>query len=178
MTVSPARVLRLALLDRFTQDFNRNLQAACEEFGIPELNFTINFARDAIEPQNYYDFPEDFQRLIDHREPDFPVFEMWVDDWLDQHIEKPRDFSGTVRAQWRVFLSVDGFRKTGFFAQLREALDSALIVTLRAGLANSVVSRGDLSRSPAIDLEWLDQDENTVHWIQQVDYSATFEVQI
>jgi len=178
-----SRLVRMELKERFSADFNDNLAAACTEFGIP--GFALNFAQDPSGLQNFYEGNRSLDSLNLHQEPDLSAMTMWTGEGRPFGLgerEMPRSFSGEVLAHWRFFLAIPGLRATGL-VDLREAVEAAVLATLTpewSGLAY----RGNLGWQSLNEQIWLDLDSNPDGtpqprgWIQEVEYVASFEVNI
>jgi hypothetical protein len=186
MSIQVSRLLRLALEDRFVADFNTNLNAACHDFAIDDLAYKINFTEADGQnfteadgqPQNFYRGNWTLDSLIALREPDLPALAMWTGEGAQYgpgERQMPRTFSGFVFAHWRFFLAVKG-RREGL-TDLREATESAMISTLDAEFSGTGY-RGDLAWQALPDQIWIDQDQKAVGFGQQVEYQASFEVQV
>jgi hypothetical protein len=173
--VQVSRLLRVELEARFASLYNDAVSAACTEFGIADLSYAINFAEASSLPQNFYRGEWTMESLM-LREPEFPCMAMWVGAGRDDRRSKPRSFSGVVAVYWRVWLSIVGIRKGGL-VDLREATEAAMIATLDPELP-SLGYVGDLEWAPLGEQQLLSQDEQHFGWIQQVTYSATFEVNV
>lgn len=172
---SPSRFLRQALEARFIADFNSNLAAACREFGIDSA-YAISFDEASDTAQNFYRGNRTLDSLNLHQEPELPALAMWIGPGQDQKIEKPRTFSGPVQACWRFFLAVQGLRKMGL-TDLREATEAAMVATLDPEIPDAGY-RGDLLWQPLQEQIWLDQDANHRGWVQELEFQATFEVNL
>src|SRR5436309_3419851 len=133
MSVQVSRLLRLALEDRFARTFNDDLNAACQDFGIDDLAYRINFAEADGKPQNFYRCNWALESLLSLREPELPALAMWTGvggQFGPGERQMPRAFSGFVFAHWRFFLAVQG-RRAGL-TDLREATESAMVSALDA----------------------------------------------
>lgn len=169
--VQVSRKLRLALEAQFASVFNNLLAAACTEFGI--AGFTINFSG-GEGPQNFYRGERTIESLVAHQEPELPALAMWVGEGQNQNIEKPRKFAGPVAVYWRFWLMVTGIRTAGL-TDLREAVEAAMVDTLDPELPG-LGYRGDLEWKPLGEQQLFNQDEQHLGWVQQITYSASFEV--
>ena len=179
MTVQVSRLLRIALEYRWAAVFNSNLSAAIDDFAIPTLGYQINFGELPELPQNFYRGAWELDTLMALREPDLPVLAMFTGtggQYGAGQREMPRVFSGFVFAHWRFFLSIKGLRSTGL-EDLREATESAMVATLDQEFSE-VTYRGDLVWQAPNPQVWLDQDEHHVGFVQQIEYQASFEVQV
>ena len=168
--VQVSRKLRLALEAQFAGLFNTLLADACTEFGIDA--FRIDFAGEEL--QNFYRGERTIESLLAHEIPELPALAMWVGEGQDQNIEKPRRFAGPVAVYWRFWLLVVGVQTAGL-TDLREAVEAAIIGTLDPELPG-LVYRGDLEWKPLGEQQLFNQDEQHFGWVQQVTYSASFEV--
>lgn len=176
--IQVSRQLRLGLEEQFAASFNGNLDLACGEFYISNLAFRIAWNEPEGDDsdgqlQNFYRGDRTFQELLEFEEPDFPALAMWTGEFQDEQNEHYRVFSGKVSAYWRFFLFVKGVRQDGLVA-LREAVESAMLATLDPELTGMTYYglRGDLQPTQ----KFLDQDSCHVGWLQEVNYSTTFEV--
>lgn len=186
MSVQVSRLLRQALEDRFTLDFNANLQAACDDFGITGLGYQVNFgqpdgntAPDVLQPQNFYRGNWSLENLFALREPILPALAMWIGEggqYGPGQREMPRTFSGFIFAHWRFFLAIQGGRRSGL-TDLREATESAMVQTLTAEFSVATY-RGDLAWQAVPEQVWLDQDQQSLGFVQEVEYQASFEVNV
>jgi hypothetical protein len=178
-SIQVSRLLRLALETSFGADFTTYLSAACVDFGIPDLAYAINFQESADAPQNFYRGDWTLDGLMATREPELPALAMWTGEggqYGAGQREMPRAFSGFVFAHWRFFLSVPGSRRTEL-TDLREATESAMVVLL-ATVVSDVTYRGDLAWHALPEQVWLDQDQHAVGFVQEVEYQASFEVNV
>lgn len=174
--VRVSRLVRLGLELRFVALFNGALLAACEEFGIPDLAYAINWAEAPDLPQNFFRGDRGLEDLSRHSEPEFPALAMWTGEGNDLAREMPRRFSGNVWAYWRFYLFVRGIRTAGL-VDLREATEAAMIETLEPEFSG-FGGRGDLGWQALGEQSILDQDEKHFGWVQPVTYSASFEVNV
>ncbi|HEY2014639.1 MAG TPA: hypothetical protein VGH38_14110 [Bryobacteraceae bacterium] len=175
-TIKISRLLRLALKERLSSDFNGVLQEACSEFGIEP--YSLNFSQDSLLGlQNFYEGNRSLDDLNLHQEPDLPAMTMWTGEggqYGPGQRSMPTTFSGSVTAHWRFFLSVKGLRSTGLI-DLREATEAAMVALL-AEEFSEFTYRGDLSWQPLNEQIWLDQDAQHLGFVQQIEYTASFEV--
>jgi hypothetical protein len=176
MTTQVSRLLRAALKDRFVYAFNGNLAEACAAVKAPA--FVINFT--GGEPQNFYESPFALNSLLAKVEPTLPALGMWTGEGVPYGPglrEMPCNWHGAVRAYWRFFLLAPGMTEDdrGALIGLREAVESAMIATLAPELSE-VTYRGDLGWDRLDEIEYWGADETQIGWVQEVNYSATFEV--
>jgi hypothetical protein len=174
--IQVSRLVRLGVEERFAAQFNGLLVEACLEFGIPELGYAINFTEEPSQPQNFYRGDRTLESLSLHQEPDLPALVMWTGEGQNLKLEMPREFSGRVACYWRFLLSINGVRSTGL-VDLREATEAAMAGTL-AGEFDDVGYLGDLAWQSLQEQQILDQDQRHFGWVQEVTYSATFEVNV
>jgi hypothetical protein len=177
-SIQVSRLLRLALETRFAGEFNANLAQACTDFGIDGLIYLVNFTEADSSPQNFFRGNWNLDGLMQLREPDLPALTMWTGPGAQYgpgQREMPRNFSGFVFAYWRFFLAVQG-RASGL-TDLREATESAMVATL-VDEFSEVTYRGDLAWQPLNEQVWLDRDNQAVGFVQEVEYQASFEVNV
>lgn len=178
-SIQVSRLLRLALETTFASEFSTYLSAACVEFGIPDLAYAVNFQEYAESPQNFYRGDWTLDGLVKTREPELPALAMWTGEggqYGPGQREMPRTFSGFVFAHWRFFLAIPGSRRTQL-TDLREATEAAMVSTL-ATVVSAVLYRGDLAWNALPEQVWLDQDQQAVGFVQEVEYQASFEVNV
>ena len=178
-SIQVSRLLRLALESSFAADFAGYLAAACSDFGIPDLAYEINFREFEDAPQNFYRGDWTLDGLVATREPELPALAMWTGEggqYGAGQREMPRTFSGFVFVHWRFFLSIPGSRRTEL-TDLREATESAMVALL-ATVVSDVPYRGDLAWHALPEQVWLDQDQHAVGFVQEVEYQASFEVNV
>jgi hypothetical protein len=101
----------------------------------------------------------------------------WIGQGADLNINKPKAFSGQVQAMWRFFLAVKGKYATGL-QPMREATESALLATLLNSNFAPCCYRKDLASSDPLGQQWVDQDGKNVGWVQEIQYQASFEVNV
>lgn len=178
--VQVSRYLRINLEDRFASIFNDALAGACEEFEIPELVYAINFEQAPPgEPQNFFRGNRSLDSIMQLQEPELPALAMWTGaggNFGPGERQMPRTFSGLVVAGWRFFLAVRGLRSTGL-VDLREATEAAMITTIDREFSG-VSYRGDLSWNPPPEQTWLDRDEQLVGFVQEIEFQASFGVNV
>lgn len=178
--VQVSRTLRLALLQRFSNVFNGALQAACAEFQV-DPPYSLNFLQASNGPQNFYEGNRSFDALNLLQEPDLPAMTMWTGEAIPYgpgQRQLPSIFSGSVLAHWRFFLSVKGLRSIGLI-DLREATESAMIATLADEFSMpDCVYRGDIAWQALQEQQWVDQDSQHVGFMQPIEFSASFEVNL
>jgi hypothetical protein len=168
-----SRAVRLAVEARFAELFNDAVWSAALEFGVDELMIpTINFAEYPDVPQNFYRGVWTLDDMQTRQTPDWPAMCMWVGEGQDQKTQKPRVFSGVVAVYWRFWLVVEGLKRAGLI-DLREAVESAMVWTLHP---EGLGYRGDLSWGQLVEQSILGQDEQHYGWLQEVTYTASFEV--
>jgi hypothetical protein len=178
-SVQVSRLLRLALETTFAADFTTYLSAACADFGISDLAYRINFAETTGAPQNFYRGDWTLAGLVATREPELPALAMWTGEggqYGPGQREMPRTFSGFVFVHWRFFLAIPGLRRAEL-TDLREATESAMVALL-ATVVSDVTYRGDLAWHALPEQVWLDQDQHAVGFVQEVEYQASFEVNV
>lgn len=179
MAISPSRILRTDLEEQFAEEFTPALKDACGTFGISNLEYEINFREADGLNQNFYRKNWNLAEILQFYEPVFPSLCMWTSEGGEYGPgvrSTPRTFSGFVYVYWRFFLSINGLRSAGL-TDLREATESAILAVLVPEL-NAVTYRKDLVWE-AIDPQiWTDRDGQNVGFIQQVDYKASFEVNV
>jgi hypothetical protein len=178
-SIQVSRLLRLAVETGFASGFNTLLSAACTDFDIADLAYQINFAEDDAEPANFYRGDWTLDGLIARREPDLPALAIWTGEggsYGPGQREMPRTFSGFVFVHWRFFLFVQGSRRAGL-TDLREATESAMVAMLATDFSG-VTYRGDLAWHAVPEQTWLDQDQQAVGFVQEVEYQASFEVNV
>ncbi len=186
--IEVGRAVRTALEARFGALFNEELAAACDEFLVGDLKFAIEFgdeepstdADEAMPPtQNYYRGDRTLEDLLQHDEPDLPALAMWVGEGKNRDFDAVQSgrmfFSGVVAVYWRWFLFVP-MRKEGM-VELAEAVQHAMLATLEPELI-SLNYRGDLSWGNPIEAKWTSQDAERFGWVQEILYTATFEVNV
>jgi hypothetical protein len=176
--VSPSRVVRAGLEARFSALWNDALVKACEEFGIPELAFAINFdGLPEMNLSNYFRQERTLDTIEGKVDLDLPALAMWVGDAQDLSFEKARTFSGTVGAYWRFWLF--GEMNESRLVELREAVEAAMIMVLDPEFtAFGFGYRGDLSWRQLGEQEVFGQDEAHFGWRQEVNFAANFEVNL
>src|SRR5262249_34173946 len=125
--------------------------------------------------QNFYQGNRSIDELIAREEPDFSALAFWTGDGLDEGREKPRMFSGTIRGFWHFFLFVPGLRTAGLIP-LREAVEAAMIVTLRTEISG--IGYRNLGWQSLPEQRWTDADDRLRGFIQEVQYTADFEVNL
>lgn len=175
MIVEASRVVRLELIERFSGPFNEFLMEACVAFGAEP--FQLNLGLSAEEPQNFYEGNRSWSSLSLYQEPELPAMTMWTGEIGEYPYgvrSMPRIFHGPVIAHWRFWLSVKGLRSTGLI-DLREATESAMLAVLNEEFTSCAYQK-NLGCLPLIEQQWVDQDQNHVGWVQEVEYSAGFEV--
>jgi hypothetical protein len=174
--IQVSRLVRLGVEARFAAMFNTLVAAACVEFGIPTLAYGINFAEDPNLPANFFRGDRTLDSLGLHQEPDLPVLITWTGEGANLKLEMPRMFSGRVTCYWRFLLFIQGIRRKGL-VDLREATEAAMVGTL-APEFTAVGYMGDLAWQPLQEQQILDQDQKHFGWVQEVTYSAGFEVNV
>lgn len=177
--VQVSRFLRLNLEARFGVIFNDALADACEEFGIADLVYNINFDQAPSAPQNFFRGNRSLDNLLAMQEPTLPGLAMWVGEGAEYtpgQREMPRVFSGAVFAHWRFFLSVKGLRNVGL-TDLREATEAAMVTTI-APEFSGVNYRSDLAWQALDEQLWRDEDQEFAALVQVVEYQASFGVNI
>jgi hypothetical protein len=172
-SIQVSRFLRLNLLARFEALFNYQLAAACTEFGIGDLAYQIDFAQSEV--QNFFQGNRSFESLLFHHEPEFPALAFWIGPGQDRQLAKPRKFSGELTAYWRFWFAVQG-RLTPGLIDLREATESAMIQTLDLEMPG--FGYAGLGWDNITEQAWLDQDQNQIGYVQEVQFSAIFEVNV
>jgi hypothetical protein len=180
MTYQISRLLRLALESRWSADWNPAIRDACTEFGIGDLAYQVNFAGIDQEPQNFYRGNWTLESLTEFMEPELPGLAMWIGPGVPHgpgERQMPRVWDGIVTAGWRYFLRVPGRRTLADLTNLREATESAMVAVLAMEFSE-VTYRGDLVWQALPELVWLDQDNQRAGWVQEVEYSASFEVTV
>lgn len=178
-SIQVSRLLRLAVETGFAADFTTYLTAACADFGISDLGYQINFAESDAAPQNFYRGDWTLDGLVARREPELPALAIWTGEggsYGAGQREMPRSFSGFVFVHWRFFLFVQGSRRAGL-TDLREATESAMVAML-ATYFSGLTYRGDLAWHAIPEQVWLDQDQQAVGFAQEVEYQASFEVNV
>lgn len=175
MSVSVSRLVRQELEARFSALFNDAVAAAFAEFGSAQ-SIVINFDRAAGLPANYYAEDRTLESLLTHDEPELPALAMWIGAGMNESREKPRLFSGWVAVNWRLFLVVQGIRKTGLVEQ-REAIEAALLATLDAEWPG-IGFRGDLGWSDPVEKEIYSVDDVLFGWSQEILFTGSFEVNV
>ena len=178
-SIQVSRLVRLALEATFASEFTPLVTAACTDFGIPDLAYAINIQGFADAPQNFYRGDWTLDGLMATREPELPALAMWTGEggqYGAGQREMPRTFSGFVFAHWRFFLLIPGSRRTEL-TDLREATESAMVATL-ATVVTDVLYRGDLAWHALPEQVWFDQDQQAVGFAQEVEYQASFEVNV
>lgn len=180
--IQVSRLLRTGLKTQFQAQFNSALSAACLEFGIADLTYTINWNQQSGSPQNFFEGANylTYDTLLKQREPDLPALAMWVGEGGNRNIalpSMPRIFDGQVTAYWRFFLFVPGFRSTGL-VDLREATEAAMLSTLNTQFTQFVyLGNVQWQALPELAISAYDlPDGDQTGWVQEVNYSATFEV--
>ncbi len=173
MSVQVSRALRLNLLARFGALFNQNLADACADFGIGDLAYAIDFSQSLL--QNFFEGNRSFESLLFHHEPVFPALTFWIGPGQDRQLAKPRKFSGELTACWRFWFAARG-RLQSSLVDLREATESALILTLDPEMSG--FGYHGLGWNGINEQAWLDQDQNTVGYVQEIEYQALFEVNV
>jgi hypothetical protein len=177
--IQVSRLVRLALEERWSAQFNDALAEIHLEYEIFDPAYRINFAEVAEQPQNFYRGAWSLEDLLRFREPDLPVMCLAVGSGIPYPPgirSMPRAFSGYVGAQWRFYLAIRG-RSGEKLTALREATEAAMLATIQ-GEFSEITYRGDLSWQPLLEEPWLDQDNKHAGFVQQVDYSASFEVNV
>jgi len=181
MTVQVSRLIRLALMDRM-QTYNDLLAEACQEFQVKpyRINFDqVDYGNTDLAPQNFYEGNRTLAELSLYLEPDFPALTFWTGEGGELPPGQRNQgilFSGWVAAHWRFFLSVKGLRSRGL-VDLQEATQSAMIAMLDDEFGGFNY-RGDLAWQAPPEQVWLDQDSNHVGFIQEIEFSGTFEVNV
>lgn len=175
--VQVSRFVRVALEQRFQLDFNERLAVACLEFGA--TRYAVNFEQLSDQPQNYYRGNRTLDLLLQFQEPDLPAVAMWTGvagNYEPGRREMPRKFSGAVFVGWRFFLSVRG-RSSAGLVDLCEATEAAMVDTLDPEFSG-INYHGDLNWNPQPELQWIDQDEQQVGFVQVVEFQASFGVNV
>ncbi len=178
-TIQVSRLVRQSLEETFATQFSPFLAEACGDFGIPDLAYLINFQDFAEAPQNFFRGDWTLAGLMATREPDVPGLAMWTGEggqYGAGQREMPRTFSGFVFAHWRFFLFIPGSRRVQL-TDLREATEAAMVATLALAVSD-VLYRGDLAWHALPEQVWLDQDQQAVGFVQEVEYQASFEVNV
>jgi hypothetical protein len=174
--LSPSQVVRIAIEARFSALFNDALVTACEEFGIPDLAFAVNFGNvPEMNLSNYFRQERTLDTIEGKVDLDLPALAMWVGDAQDFKTEKGRTFSGTVGAYWRFWLF--GEMNESRLVELREAVEAAMIMVLEPEFSEFGY-RGDLSWRQLGEQEVFGQDEAHFGWRQEVNFTASFEVNL
>ncbi|HYX47871.1 MAG TPA: hypothetical protein VE820_13765 [Sphingomicrobium sp.] len=162
------------MLARFDALFNDSLTTACAEFGIGDLSYAIDFSQ-SLGVQNFFEGNRSFEGLLFHHEPTFPAVAFWIGPGQDRQLAKPRKFSGEITAYWRFWFAVEGRLKPGL-VDLREATESAMIQTLdpeMPGFGYHGLGWNDINEQV-----WLDQEQKAIGYVQEIVYSASFEVNV
>jgi|SRR5579883_297677 hypothetical protein len=168
--------VRAAIEDALVLGFNTGFAAACQAAGIEACAF--NWPRDPQGVPNCYLGDRTLGQLVALDEPELPAVAWWIGAGQDLNRTKARAFSGVVQAHWRFFLAVRG-KHVRRLAILRECVEAALMGVLLGGLdVAGIAYRKDLSWDNPIEQEWLDLDQQHVGWVQEVTYSAGFEVNL
>jgi hypothetical protein len=168
-----SRGVRLAVEARLSEAFNAALAEASGEFGVPdELLPPFNFGEASELPANFYRGAWMLPDMLERLEPEWPAMAMWTGEGQDQSTQKPRAFSGAVAVYWRFWLVIPGLRRAGL-VDMREAVESALVATLNP---EGLRYRGDLSWGQLMEQSILGQDERHFGWLQEITYTAGFEV--
>ena len=178
-SIMVSRLLRLEVEGRLADSFNGNLATACADCDISALAYVLNFAEADGDPQNFYRGDWTLDGLVAFKEPDLPALTLWVGEgnaYGPGQREMPRTFSGSVVVHWRFFLSIRGSRAAGL-TDLREATESAMVSTL-AEEFSGVTYRGDLAWQTLPPQTWLDRDDQAVGFVQEVEFQASFEVNV
>jgi hypothetical protein len=178
-TVIVSRLVRQALETQFTSSFNSDLSTACGDFGISSLAYSLNFGYSTSLPQNYFHGNWSLEDLLRFHEPILPALTMWTGEggqYPAGQREMPRDFSGYVFAHWRFFLAIQGRVSFGL-TDLREATESAVLSALIPEFS-PITYRGDLAWQATPPREWTDADEKQAGFVQEVEYQASFEVNV
>ena len=186
--LSPSAFLRDTLEDQFAAVYNPNLAAACMDRQCTDLAYEIVFVDEgAVTPavaQNFYRADKSLDTLEQKDEPDLPAMAMWIGPGIDMRASpespKPSNFYGRVTAYWRIWLFAPGSTKQvqESLTPLREATESAMIATLNGGLPDDLGFRGDLSWGLPKEATWVDMDQQLVGWVQELEYTASFDVQL
>lgn len=177
--IQVSRLARLALEARWQNEFNATLASVCQEYGVFDPAYEINFAELKERPQNFYRGNWTLDSLQALREPVLPALAMWTGEGTPYgpgQREMPRSFSGFVVGHWRFFLLVRG-RSSAKLTDLREATESAMLATLQAEFTE-MTYRADLAWQPLPEQTWLDQDDKHVGFVQELEFQASFEVNV
>lgn len=177
--VQVSRLVRLTVEERFSTAFNGALAVACTEFLIDSLAYQIDFEQTEGGLQNFYRGNRTLEELMRLQEPDLPALAMWTGqggNYPPGQREMPRTFSGVVGVGWRFFLAVRGLRNTQL-VDLCEATEAAMIATLDEEFVG-INYRGDLSWQSPPEQIWVDQDEAHVGFVQEMEFQASFGVNV
>lgn len=167
--------LRQGLQAAFAAMFNVEAAAACRELGIPPIAF--NWERAAKLPKTCFVGNRSFEDLRDFEGADFPAVSWWMGSGQDLNTESPRRFSGIISAGWRFFCAVPGRSSRGLTEQ-REAVEAAMGALVVSVNLDHGAYRKDLVWGDPVDYKWLDQDSKHVGWVQEIQFNASFEVNV
>jgi hypothetical protein len=174
--IQVSRAVRTNVEARFGALFNDALTSALTEFGVPELQWAINWDQQEDRPENFYRGDRTIGELVAKEMPALPALAMWTGEIADLSREKPRVFSGFVSVYWRFFLFVPGLHSSGLVEQ-RGAVEAAMVACL-AAQPGAIGYRGDLASTPLAEQQLFSQDDENFGWVQEVTYTATFEVSV
>ncbi|HXS98621.1 MAG TPA: hypothetical protein VN736_28690 [Candidatus Limnocylindrales bacterium] len=173
---TPSFTLHEELLAALTGGFNDYLATAAGQIGVPA--YALNWSKDPDGKLNCFEGEWLFAELIDMWEPVFPAVAWWVAAGADQNVEKGRAFSGRIQVAFRFFLGTKGKHNTDKLEGWRYATEAAIVATLRAMVNAPCAYSKDISWSDPVPLDWLDRDSKHIGWVKQVDFRASFEVNV
>ena len=179
IAIQVSRLVRLALESRWAGEFNDHLAEVSKEFQFPQLAYRINFEEFGEAPENFYRGNWTLDALGSFRKPVLPALTMWTGEGVPYgpgQREMPRHFSGYVVAHWRFFVSVLG-RSSAKLTDLREATESAMLATIQDEFSE-MTYRGDLGWQALQEQTWLDQDSRHLGFVQELEFQASFEVNV
>jgi hypothetical protein len=172
--VSATGALTDSLSGALVLAFNPALVERCTALRIKA--FPINWSRASEGPNNCFEGSWSFDELLEFEVPAFPAVCWWIGGGQDLNLQKPRTFSGRVEARWRLIAAVRGMSNRGLAAQ-RDAFETALLATLLS-MGDAGYNK-DLVWGDPVEQQWIDQSAaKHVGWVQEVNYTASFEVNV